>query len=154
MRKVFKFKLEGLLKFRKLKEKNIKIELGKINQDIMNLKNEIVELKSKIEKSYTLQEKTLDYGKHNFPIEIFPNYIQAQRENIRNKEVLIHSLQKKYSEKVDEMKIAMGETKVTHKIREKKIKEYKTKLEKKQWENIEEMLRMRSYQLKKIAREE
>ncbi len=151
---MFKFKLEGLLKFRKLKEKNIKVELGKINQDIMNLKNEIVELKSGIEKSYILQEEVLSNNESHFPIEMFPSYVQAQRESIRNKEVLIRSLQKKYREKVNEMKIAMGETKIVHKIREKKIKEYKNKLEKKQWENIEEMLRMRSYQLKRPSREE
>ena len=152
MKKEFKFKLEGLLKFRKLKEKNIKIELGRINQGILNLKNEIIDSKKRIERSYALQEKSLANKTKSSLIEAFPYYIQSERENIKNKEILIDSLKKKYQGKINDMKMAMGETKIIDKIKEKKVREYKIKFEKKQREDTEEMVRMRSYYLKQEAK--
>ena len=152
MKKEFKFRLEGLLKFRKLKEKSIKIELGRINQDILKLKNEIIDSKNRIENSYVLQEKSLEDKTKSSVIEAFPYYIQSERENIKNKEILIDSLQKKYQGKINDMKMAMGETKIINKMKEKKMKEYKIKFEKRQRENIEEMVRMRSYHLKEKAK--
>jgi flagellar FliJ protein len=55
----YKYKLEGLLKLRKFKENALKVELGKVNQEINQVKLEIKRLQENISETYKDQEVVL-----------------------------------------------------------------------------------------------
>ena len=146
-----KFKLDSLLRFKKFKEHGIKVELGNINREIQKTKDEISELEDHVKEFHTFQrnmrpDKTVTITFFRF----FSEYIKAKKENIKNKEVLLSSLEKKYSNKIQDMKIAMGETKVVDNLKTRQMMKYKKKLENKRQEEIEESMKRRLYYLKSI----
>lgn len=143
MAKRFKFKLEGLMKIRKFKEEQLKVELGKINQEIMVVKNRIAELQTHIKDAYTSQEATLKSQADGQLARFFPYFIQAKREDIKNQENLLYSLEKKYQKKLQEVSKAMGETKIIDGMKEDQKDKWKKENEKKEQENIDEVLSMR-----------
>lgn len=143
MAKRFKFKLEGLMKIRKFKEEQLKVELGKINQEIMVVKNRIAELHTHIKDAYTSQEATLKSQADGQLARFFPYFIQAKREDIKNQENLLYSLEKKYQKKLQEVSKAMGETKIIDGMKEDQKDKWKKENEKKEQENIDEVLSMR-----------
>ena len=139
----YKYKLEALLKLRKFKESALKVELGRINQEISSVNESIKKLKENINQSYQDQEVALSEATSGQMAQFYPRYIQGQREDIKNKENLLYSLQKKYESKLKEVSLAMGETKLISKMKEDDFNKYKHKIEKKQHENREEMNIMR-----------
>ncbi|MCF8057677.1 MAG: flagellar export protein FliJ [Bacteriovoracaceae bacterium] len=143
MAKKFKFKLEGLLKLRHFKEEQLKVELGKINSDIQNTKSRILELKKHIEEAYTSQEKVLKEKTDGQLARFFPYFIQAKREDIKNQENLLYSLNKKYQNKLKEVSIAMGESKLIHNMKDKEKSLWKKDRDKAEQADIEEALGMR-----------
>jgi flagellar protein FliJ len=151
VKKKFRFKLEGLLKLKKFKEQQLKVELGQINQEILKTKQDIIDLNGHITETFESQEELMKTSMNGQMARFFPYYIQAKREDIKNKENLLYSLDKKFNRKLVEMKEAIGETKVIGNLKEKKKLEHKKEKEKKEYEEIEELLRMRRPHKDKIA---
>jgi flagellar FliJ protein len=143
MAKKFKFKLEGLLKLRHFKEEQLKVELGKINQEILGVKKKIDDLKVHIDETYRSQEKSFAGGTDGQFAKFFPYYIQAKREDIKNQENLLYSLEKRYQRKLSEVSKAMGESKVIHQMKDKDKETWKKATEKKEQGEIDELLSMR-----------
>ncbi|MAF79254.1 MAG: flagellar export protein FliJ [Halobacteriovoraceae bacterium] len=143
MAKKFKFKLDGLLKVRRFKEEQLKVELGAINQEIQQVKNRISQLNKEIEDSYTEQEKIFESDTSGQLAKFFPYYIDAKREDIKANENLLYSLSKRYEKKLKEVGEAMGETKLLNKMRDKEKDSWKKSNEKKEFSEIEEVLSMR-----------
>ncbi len=143
MAKKFKFKLEGLLKVRHFKEEQLKVELGSINQDILNVQNRIKQLNDEIEQSYLEQEKIFQSETNGQLAKFFPYYIEAKREDIKSNENLLYSLRKRYEKKLQEVGKAMGETKLLSNMREKEKDNWKKEKDKKEFSEIEEVLSMR-----------
>ena len=83
MAKKFKFKLDGLLKVRRFKEEQLKVELGAINQEIQQVKNRISQLNKEIEDSYTEQEKIFESDTSGQLAKFFPYYIDADSRSCR-----------------------------------------------------------------------
>lgn len=142
MAKKFKFKLEGLLKLRKFKEEQLKVELGVINTEVSAVKTRIKQIYKDIEEAYRAQEKTIGGANGQFA-RFFPYFIQAKREDLKAQENLLYSMEKKYQRKLDEVSKAMGETKVISKMKENGKEKWKKDMEKKEQENIDELLSMR-----------
>ena len=128
----YKYKLEGLLKLRKFKESHLKVELGTINQSMTEVKNQLSKLRDNIKSTYHDQEKVLSSAASGQMAQFYPYYIQGQREDIKNKESLLYSLEKKYEKKLEELSTAMAESKLINNMKEKDFNDYKKKLEKKQ----------------------
>jgi flagellar FliJ protein len=139
----FKFKLDGLLKVREFKEKKIKIELGQILKDIGHTKDLIAKMNVDIDETYKAQEDLMTTVVDGKMLQFFPMYIQGRKEDIKNKETLLWSLQKKYQQKVEELAMARGEVKVLENFKEKKHHEWTKEKNKKELETIEEILSMR-----------
>lgn len=140
----FKFKLEGLLKLRHFKEEKLKVELGRINRDIQRTKGRISELEEHIKNAYASQEKVMETSTAGQMARFFPYFIQAKREDIKNQENLLFSLERKYQAKLREVSIAMGESKVISNMKDKELEGWKKEKEKKEQAEIEEVLSMRS----------
>ena len=142
MNKQFKFKLDGLLKLKEFKEKRLKVELGQILQDIQSVKEKMQGMRDNIKETYEAQEKVVHDGATGKLLRFFPEFIQTKRDDIKNHENLLYALDKQYKRKVEEMKIAMGETKVIENLKVKKKTEHKKKVDRKRLEDIEELIIM------------
>ncbi|MCR9205933.1 MAG: flagellar export protein FliJ [Halobacteriovoraceae bacterium] len=139
----FKFKLEGLLKLRHFKEEQLKVELGKINSDIQKTKARIIELEDHMKNAYESQEDILSTNTTGQMARFFPYFIQAKREDIKNQENLLYSLERRYQLKLKEVSIAMGEAKVISKMKDKEKDTWKKEKDKKEQAEIEEVISMR-----------
>lgn len=140
----FKFKLDGLLKVREFKEKKIKIELGEILREITAVEDKIAAANAAIAETYDAQEAFMKDPSSGQMLQFFPLFIQGKKEDIKNKENLLWSLKKKYDKKIAELATARGEVKVMENYKEKEHTEYKRVKNKKEMENIEELLQMRA----------
>lgn len=134
----FKFKLEALLKVRKIKEEKIKIALGLINQKIFNSKNIIIKLKEDIDKAYESQDEFIRELIDVKTAQFFPIYIRTNNEKIKQEEAMLLKYQNEYNEKLRELKQAMADTKVIQKMKDKEFEKYKKELTKKMYNEIEE----------------
>jgi len=143
MAKKFKFKLDGLLKVRHFKEEQLKVELGAINKEIMAIEDRISQLYGEIDDSYTEQEKIYQTDTSGQLAKFFPYYIEAKREDIKANENLLYSLRKRYEQKLSEVAMAMGDTKLISNMKDKEKKSWKKKIQKKEYSEIEEVLSMR-----------
>lgn len=136
----FKFKLDALLKLREFKEKQLKVELGNIVKEVQESKEKIADYHDHIEEAYRGQESMLDDSSTKGEmIKFFPYFIEGKNTAIKIEEDKLVQLELRYQEKVKEMTIARGETKVIDKLKEKKVAEYKKEKNKKDFEDIEEM---------------
>ena len=135
----YKFKLEALLKLRKFKEQQLKVELGRIVSEIQRVKNKIEEYKRHIGEAYDGQEKILQGETNGEMIKFFPYFVEAKKVAIANELEKLNGLQEQYQQKVLEMKQARGETKVIDKLKEKDKNVFKKEKAKKEFEKIEEM---------------
>ena len=140
----FKFKLDGLLKVREFKEKQLKIELGEILKEINAVEAKVAEANVAIAETYDAQEAFMRDPSNGQMLQFFPLFIQGKKDDIKNKENLLWSLRKKYDKKVAELATARGEVKVMENFKEKKKDEWSKEKNKKEQEAIEEILMMRS----------
>ena len=140
----FKFKLDGLLKVREFKEKQLKIELGELLKEISQVENKIADANKAISETYDAQESFMSDPSSGQMLQFFPLFIQGKKEDIKNKENLLWSLRKKYDKKMAELAAARGEVKVMENFKEKKKDEWTKEKNKKEQEAIEEILMMRS----------
>jgi flagellar protein FliJ len=138
----FKFKLDGLLKLREFKETKVKVELGRIIQDIEETKEKVHQLNLDLDEGYEAHGKVLCSGSGAKMLQFFPEFFQVKREDIKNKENLIHALSKKLEAKRVELASARGEVKIVENLKEKKHIEFKKEKLKKDQEKIEDQLAM------------
>lgn len=141
--KKFKFKLDGLLKVREFKEKKIKIELGEILKEISQTEELITKMNKDIDDTYRAQEDLMATSADGKMLQFFPYYIQGRKEDIKNKENLLWSLNKKYENKMQELAEARGQVKVLENFKDKKKTEWRKEKDKKELETIEEILMIR-----------
>lgn len=151
--KKFKFKLDGLLKLREFKESQLKIELGHIIREIEETKRIIEKLNDDLDEGYEAHEKILYKNAGGNLIKFFPEYFQAKREDIKNKENLLYSLNRKMEAKRKELALARGEVKVIENLKEKKAEEHKKEKEKLEQLSIDDLLSMRRNLEKTFTRE-
>lgn len=140
----FKFKLDGLLKVREFKEKQLKIELGELLKEMTDVQAKIADANAAITETYEAQEAFMRDPSSGHMLQFFPMFIQGKKEDIKNKENLLWSLRKKYEKKMAELATARGEVKVMENFKDKKKGEWTKEKNKKEQEAIEEILMMRS----------
>ena len=115
----------------------------KINSEILSVENRIKDLNAHIREAYLSQEATLKSQTDGQLARFFPYFIQAKREDIKNQENLLYSLEKKYEKKLAEVRKAMGETKVIDGMKDKEKAQWKKDVEKKEQAEIDEVISMR-----------
>ncbi|TNF01000.1 MAG: flagellar export protein FliJ [Deltaproteobacteria bacterium] len=143
MAKKYKFKLQGLMKLREFKEKRVKLELGEIVSEIQNLKDEITAIEKQIDEAYESFHATSKNGADGKFLQFYPFYIQGKREDIKNKENLIYSLERRMEVKRKELSEARGEVKVLENLREKEFTAWKKETMKKAQEDIDDLMTIR-----------
>lgn len=136
--KGFKFKLEAVLKIRKLKEEQCKMEIGKIQVRIKELKNYRLEHSKGIEQAYLDQEKLLEKGMNGRELQFHPFFVDGKRAHIGVIDKEIEGLEKEVAALYQQLNQLRADVKVIDEMKEQKTKEYKKSLNKKQFEEIEE----------------
>lgn len=141
--KKYKFKLAAVLKLREAKEKRIKTELGDIVSEIQRVKERIQEIDNDVEILYTSQEECVSTPSQGRMLRFYPEAVQGLKSDREGNENLLAALERRYQRKVEELKIAMGETKVMNKMKEKDFAAHKKVVQKKELETLEEIIMMR-----------
>lgn len=139
--KKYKFKLEALLKIRKLKEETCKMEIGHIQVQITKLEKEILLHNQGIKDAFESQEVALKSGLTGQELRFHPFFVQGKRANIKNIENKISELSKLKEKKLEELKYLRADVKVIKKMKVKDQQLHKRKTEKKQSSEIEEQIR-------------
>lgn len=144
MQKKFNFRLESLLKLRRFNEDKVKRELASIVSEVQEVKNNIDLLKADIAEAYVSYDAAVESGVDGESIKFFPRFIQTKKEDIKNKENLLHALERRAQSKREEMSKVRGEVKVVENLREKEHTKFKKEKEKKYQQELEEIIQMRA----------
>ncbi len=136
--KKYLFKLDPVLKLRKLKEENCRMELGKLISFLSRIEDQIKHDSSEIQNYYKIQEASLQNGIRGDQVQAFPMLIAAKEKNIE----LLHRDKKEQERLIDlkkkELAILRGELKVLENLKEKDFDQYKKALNKEIDQKVEE----------------
>ena len=138
MKKGYKFKLEAVLKIRRLAEEQVKMQLGRINVQIAEVQDNIKEQNASIDQAYESQEAGLNSGLDGQEIRFHPYFVEGKRAHIGYLESQLRMLEKEREKLQIELNRKRADVKVIDKLKEKDFKQYKEKIEKKQALQLEE----------------
>tara|TARA_R110000868_G_scaffold10025_3_gene49203 strand:- start:2732 stop:3178 length:447 start_codon:yes stop_codon:yes gene_type:complete len=141
--KKHKFKLAAVLKLREAKEKKVKSELGEIVQEIQRVKERLQEIDNDVDVLYSSQEQSVQTPAAGRMIRFYPEAVRGLKADKVATENLLSALERRYQRKVEELKVAMGETKVMNKLKEKDFAAHKKQVMKKELETLEEIIMLR-----------
>lgn len=133
-----RFKLEAVLKVRKIREDLCKMELGKLQVRVDSLKkfkrNHILD----IEQAYYDQEEALKNGLNRQDLQKFPILIEEKRDHIKRIEVEMNDIKQNIEEKIRELAKLKGDVKLISNMKDKSIKNYRKQKSKKENTSLEE----------------
>ncbi|MCO4752986.1 MAG: hypothetical protein KC478_00820 [Bacteriovoracaceae bacterium] len=138
--KKYKFKLEALLKMRKLKEDQVKMEIGRLQTRKNELENEIHNQNAGIDQAYESQEVSVKAGATGLDLRFYPYFVEGKKAAIHMINVEIKELEEKLSEKFEELKIMRANVKVLEEMKEKNKKAHKKMSDKLMHQKIEEQV--------------
>jgi len=136
--KKYKFKLDALLKIRKIREDQCKMEIGRIQVQITNLKNEVEKHSAGISEAYDLQEQSLATGASGLENRFHPYFVEGKRAHIGKLQEQIEELELRVQQFYRILSTLRANVKVIEEMKEKDKTEYKKQLNKKINEDIEE----------------
>lgn len=138
MKKGHKFKLEAVLKMRKLAEEQVKMQLGKVNVQITETHEQIKIQDASIDEAYKAQEAGLGEGLDGQEIRFHPYFVQGKKAHIGQLQAQLRMLESEREKLQKELNHKRADVKVIEKLKEKDFKEYKNRIEKKMAEQLEE----------------
>ena len=139
----YKFKWEGLLNLRKLKEHREKIKLANVNYAILENRKKIEQAKNDIRNAYNSIEKNLSQQDEKKMLHIYSIYIQERRIYIKEREIYFKKLDKKFQENMKKLFKSREEVEVVEKLKAKKIKHFRRNYKMKIQNEIEDTLMIR-----------
>lgn len=140
MKKKYHFKLEGLLKLRKLKEDQCKAQIGLLQVEISKRKKMIAQHTTEISEAYDSQQLSLEQGITGQDAQFYPYYMEGKREFINGLQNEIDQIQAQIDEKYLLLSKLRGDVKVIDKMKEKDKEKHKKYWEKREIEKIEEQV--------------
>ncbi len=136
--KKYSFRLEPVLKLRKLKEENCRLELGQLLSQLNQIEDQLKHDRSEIENYYKIQEGSLKTGVRAGQLQAFPMLIAGKDRNI---ELLLRDKTKQealVAEKKQELAQLRGDLKVMENLKEKNYDEYRKAYNKEVDQKVEE----------------
>jgi flagellar FliJ protein len=138
----FKFKLEGLLKLRKFREEEIKVELGKLISEEQMILDRLDEIDREVQVGYDMQSEAFHDQSKGKDAYFYPYFFQGKRKDKERCETMLYSTRKKIEEKRKELAEAMGNVKIMENLKDKKVEEFKKEKNKKEFADQEENMIM------------
>ncbi|MFY7993980.1 MAG: hypothetical protein ACOVP4_11850 [Bacteriovoracaceae bacterium] len=142
MMKKYAFKLEAVLKLRKLNEENCRMELGALMLHMQKIESQIEYEKAQIDNYYKMQEDVLKAGAGGAQLQLIPNMISAKTKNIQLLNRDKRKQQQLIDEKRQELATVKGELKVMENLKEKDFNEYKKAMNKEIDQKVEEQTQL------------
>lgn len=136
--KKYSFRLEPVLKLRKLKEENCRMELGQLLSQLNQIEDQLKHDRNEIENYYKIQEGSLKTGVRAGQLQAFPMLIAGKDRNI---ELLLRDKIKQealVAEKKQELAQLRGDLKVMENLKEKNYDEYRKAYNKEVDQKVEE----------------
>lgn len=141
--KKFRFKLDGFLKFRELKEMRAKTEFGNIVRERNILEESIEESRRDMQTAYASLEYMAEKRHEARDLQLFSLLIDGHRKKIGSMREGLRSLEGEYEQKKVKMRNARADLKVVENIKERKFESFKREVEKKELMDLEDIMRMR-----------
>lgn len=138
--KGYSFKLEALLKIRKLKEEQCKMKIGRIQVEISQLDKRIADRSDYINEAYSAQENALSEGASGREVTFYPYFVEGNRASIRDILLEKKQLQQQVQQLYLELNKLRADVKVIAKMKENDQTKYKKSLDKKEFQNLEEQV--------------
>ena len=138
MIKQYQFRLEPVLKLRKLKEENCRTELGKLITELRRIDDQLAHDKAEIENYYKVQESAMKSGISGSQLQAFPMLVTAKEKNIqllllaRSKQLVL------IEKKKVELAQLKGDLKVMENLKEKGMEEHRKSVNKEIDQKVEE----------------
>jgi flagellar FliJ protein len=136
--KKYTFRLEPVLKLRKLKEENCRMELGQLNQELGKIEDQLEHDKIEIERYYNIQEGALKTGMRGGQLQAFPMMVAAKEENIKRLHKMKERQENLIEDKRKELALLKGDLKVMESMKEKDFDQYRKALNKEIDQKVEE----------------
>jgi flagellar FliJ protein len=136
--KRYTFRLEPVLKVRRLKEENCRMELGQLITELSRIENQLAHDRREIDNYYKIQESAMKNGIRGDQVQAFPMLVAAKERNI---ELLLRDKKKQeelIEAKKQELATLKGELKVIENLKEKDYNEYRKALNKEIDQKVEE----------------
>jgi flagellar FliJ protein len=137
MRK-FEFRLDPVLKLRKLKEENCRMELGQLLMELNQIEDQLAHDRKEIDTYYTIQEGSLKNGITAGQLQAFPMLVSAKNKNIELLEHEKKRQEQRVEAKKQELAQLRGDLKVMENLREKKHGEHRKAMNKEIDQKVEE----------------
>ncbi len=147
--KGFKFRLDAILKLKKMHEDKLKMEVGKIQVKIQDNKRQIQEDFRDIEMAYDVQSEELKNGARGENLAFYPYFEQGKKAKIAYFEEQNTLLEKQKEGLLVQLAQARSTVKVYTEMKEKEKEKYKKSISKKKQEILEEQVLSWNYQRKK-----
>ncbi len=138
--KKYKFKLDALLKIRKIKEDQLKMQIGQVQVHITSLKKEVANHNSDIAEAFALQEQSLGGGASGLETRFHPYFVQGKRTHISKVEDEIEQFENKIEQMYLMLNKLRADVKVIEEMKDKDRKKYKKDLDKRMNADIEEQV--------------
>lgn len=136
--KKYTFRLEPVLKLRKLKEENCRTELGQLIMQLDKIDGQLAHDRGEIDTYYKIQEGTLKNGINGGQLQAFPMLVAAKNRNIE----LLEMSRKKQLDLIEvkrqELAQLRGDLKVMENMKEKDFETYRKALNKEIDQKVEE----------------
>ena len=138
--KKYKFKLDALLKIRKIKEDQCKMHIGQLQVHLTSLREEVSQHNKDINEAFELQEKSLVGGASGLETRFHPYFVQGKRTHIIKLEDEIEQFELKVQQMYARLNEFRADVKVIEEMKEKDQKKYKKDLDKRMNAEIEEQV--------------
>jgi flagellar FliJ protein len=142
MAKKYKFKLEAVLKMRKIREDQCKTEIGRIQVEIGKIKAKIEEQHAGINEAYELQEQSLKDGSTGQESRFHPYFVTGKRSHIESLQRDLDEHEKRVARMYQILTQFRADVKLIDKMKEKDEKKFKKARNKKIDEDLEEQNQM------------
>lgn len=140
MAKKFKFKLEAVLKVRKIKEDQCKMEIGRLQVRMKELEGFKVENNTSIDTAYADQELSLEAGLSGRELQFHPFFVTGKKANLDVIEKEMAMLKEQLDYRYNELNHLRGEVKLVEEMKSKEQIKHKKERTKKEYEQIEEQV--------------
>lgn len=136
--KRYQFRLEPVLKLRKLKEENCRNELGHLFTELTKIEDQIKHDRQEISNYYNIQEDSLKKGMRGGQLQLFPMMLAAKEKNLE----LLAKEKIRQEERIElkkqELATLRGDLKVIENLKEKDYNDYRKALNKEIDQKVEE----------------
>lgn len=136
--KKYTFRLEAVLKLRKLKEENCRSELGRLISYLTKIDDQLNHERKEIDNYYQIQESAMKNGVRGDQVQAFPMLVAAKEKNIQLLQKERSDQEFLIDDKKQELAIVRGELKVIENLKEKDYNEYRKAVGKEIDQKVEE----------------